>query len=66
MKDVEIESEVLRKQRREFESKFDHANGMYIDGLYKKKELEKKIFRLKQALMMVGVDSPKFKESSSS
>ena len=66
IKDAEVEFEVLRKQRRELASKFKHVNRMYIDGLYKKKEIEKEIFRLKQSLIMAGVDSPKSEDFESS
>ena len=66
VKDVEAESEVLRKQRRELEGKFLHINRMYIDGLLKKKELEEEILRLKQALVMAEVNSPKSEEFGSS
>ncbi|KAG1358593.1 hypothetical protein COCNU_08G000390 [Cocos nucifera] len=61
IKDAEAESEVLKEQRRELEAKFVYTNRMYIEGLYKKKELEE-IFKLKEAFMMAGANSPKSEE----
>ncbi|EHA8586397.1 hypothetical protein COCNU_scaffold000313G000030 [Cocos nucifera] len=61
VKDAEAKSEVLRKQRRELEAKFEYSNRMYINGLYKK-ELEEEIFKLKEALVIAGANSPKSEE----
>lgn len=63
VRDAEAKSEVLRNWRRELEVKFERANRMYIDGLFKKKELEEEVLRLKQALVMAGADSSKSEEA---
>ena len=47
VQDTKAESEVLRRQRQELKGQFGHKNRVYIHNLYKKKELEEKIIRLK-------------------
>ena len=62
IRDVEAESEVLRKRLRESKGKSRRFHQMYWEMLLRKKELEE-VENLKQFLTMAKTESPKSEEA---
>ena len=62
VKDVEAESEVLRKRRREAENESQRLHRRYMEMLMREKELEGEVKSLRYSLMRVEAESSKSKE----
>ena len=59
VKDVEAESEVLRKRLRESEGESRWFHQMYREMLLRKIKLEEEVKNLKQSLIRTGTESSK-------
>ncbi|EHA8587195.1 hypothetical protein COCNU_scaffold001554G000010 [Cocos nucifera] len=59
IKDVKVESAILRKRLRESKDDCRRANDLFYESLLKRKEFEEEIHGLKQSLVMASADSLK-------
>ena len=63
VKDVEAESEVLRKRHREAESESQRYHRRYMEILMRERELEAEVGRLRDSLARVEAESPRSEEA---
>ena len=63
VKDIEAESEVLRKRLRESEGESRRFHQMYWEMLLRKMKLEEEVKNLKQFLIRTGTESSKSEEA---
>ena len=63
VKDIEAESEVLRKRLRESEGESQWFHQMYWEMLLRKMKLEEEVKNLKQFLIRTGTESSKSEEA---
>ena len=63
VKDVEAESEVLRKRHREAENESQRLHRRYVEMLMREKELEEEVESLRRSLMRIEAESSKSEEA---
>ena len=63
VKDVEAESEVLRRRLRESEDEHRRFHRMFQDMLLKKNDLEEEVKNLRQSIARVETESSKSEET---